>query len=62
MTGIALAQNVTASSCGGVRHKRYSGAGLATENSNKNVILSYYFWAILTKTDNSFCFFYWHKD
>ncbi len=27
MTGIAIAQNVTASSCGGVRHKRYSGAG-----------------------------------
>jgi hypothetical protein len=43
MTGIAIAQNVTASSCDGVRHKRYSGAGLATENSNKNVILSYYF-------------------
>ena len=33
MTGIVIAQNVTASSCGGVRHKRYSGAGLATEKT-----------------------------
>jgi len=39
----------TASSCGGVRHKRYSGQlEIAPEKQYKNVILSYYFPPILT--------------
>jgi hypothetical protein len=33
MTGIAIAQNVTASSCGGVRHKRYSVQEIAPEKT-----------------------------